>query len=246
MTAKLILIGACALLLSCRPAPHPPAPPALRTAAPQRQHAEPAAAPAARIHRLAGEILRNLTETAYQHKTQVDENRGVYRFDCSGLVAYVLKKAAAGHYSQIPHANPYRPYAKDFYDFFASLPPGGRPAGQWCRIDALEDAGPGDILAYKYTPDVRRRRKNTGHVMIITAAPRLQPNGEYRVDVIDAASTPHGNDTRAGCRQNCGVGRGQLWLGVDAAGRPTFYRWHDPEGIRHRRNIEGIAIGRAL
>jgi hypothetical protein len=113
-------------------------------------------------------ILGNITITKYQHTTEVDEGKGIYKVDCSGLVDYVLKRVAIKNYQKIPYTNPYRPYAEDFYHYFVSLSIADRASsGNWCQIGKLADAEQGDILVYEYTQAVKDKKGTTGHGMIV-------------------------------------------------------------------------------
>jgi cell wall-associated NlpC family hydrolase len=169
----------------------------------------------------------------------------VYKTDCSGLVNYVLKKAVPVHLLQIPNSG--RPRAEDYYNFFVSLPQGlDCMPGTWCRVKALEHARKGDIIVYKFTGAKRRKKGATGHVMIVLSEPRKIGHGDYVMIVADSANSPHGDDSRKGCRKKCGVGRGKMWFGVDKNGRPTSYRWNDAQGTPQQSGIRGIVIGRAL
>jgi hypothetical protein len=203
-------------------------------------------APSHRICEHARGILGDIKATSYQHQTQVSAKDGIYRVDCSGLVDYILEQVAPTHYRQIPYQRHGRPLARDFYAFFTSLPTHDRAEiGGWCRVEKLAQARRGDILAYKYTPQVRQIKGTTGHVLIIFSRPQKLQNGEYVVLVVDSARSAHGDDTRRE-GQMMGVGRGKMWFGTDTDDRPVYYRWSGPAAPRNESNIEGIAIARAL
>ena len=119
----------------------------------------------------------------------------------------------------------------------------------WQQIAIAIDARPGDIVAWKNPAHKTGEHTNTGHVMVIDEPPieepsaGLLPDGEkaFRVRVIDSTSSPHADDSRAA--NQSGVGRGTIWLIVDAAGKPIGYRWKNPRGTLHE---VPIAIGRAV
>ncbi len=195
-----------------------------------------------RINDEAERIINNVSVTSYQHTTEVDEDKGIYKVDCSGLADYVLKRVALENYQQIPHDGEPRPYAEHFYQFFKSLDyADSAPSGGWCQIRNLANAGPGDIIVYEYTEAYKKEKGTTGHVMIIQSKPVQQSNGEYIVWVIDSANSGHGSDTRTGS----GVGKGKMWFGVDSNGCPVFYRWSRSDGEKHYEGLLGITIGRA-
>src|SRR5690606_18379949 len=56
--------------------------------------AEPATAAAARVVALLARIEAAQRESRYQHRTEVRERLGRYFWDCSGLVSWVLHRAA--------------------------------------------------------------------------------------------------------------------------------------------------------
>lgn len=195
-----------------------------------------------RINEEAMRIVNNIQITTYQHPTEVDEDKGIYKVDCSGLVDYVLKRVAEENYQKISYSNDFRPYAEDFYHYFTTLPVGESASpGDWCQIETLVKAQAGDIIVYEYDQATKDRKGTTGHVMIITSTPVKEKNGEYMVWVIDSANSGHGSDTRT----SSGVGKGKMWFGVDHIGHPIYYRWSKPNGDRHSSGLLGITIGRA-
>src|SRR5262245_52845770 len=52
----------------------------------------PANAAARSVHDEAVRILESIRTTKYQHKTDIDEEKGSYLCDCSGFVSYVLNR----------------------------------------------------------------------------------------------------------------------------------------------------------
>ena len=55
----------------------------------------PANAASAQVYDEAMRILNGLKKTEYKHKTDIDEEKGVYLCDCSGFVGYVLNQTVA-------------------------------------------------------------------------------------------------------------------------------------------------------
>src|SRR5689334_14582733 len=63
-----------------------PLPPAPSFAAP----GDPATSAAASVLERIERVRTSLVETAYEHSTTVRESDGVYRWDCSGMAAWIL------------------------------------------------------------------------------------------------------------------------------------------------------------
>lgn len=186
-------------------------------------------------------ILKNARVTSYQHKTKVDEEKGEYHLDCSGLVCYALKRVAPEHLKAIPKEKGHaRQLAEDFQTFFETAPTDPAKAKHWLRIERLADAKPGDVVAWRRDPPPPPG-ESTGHVVILVETPVKEADGQFRVVLIDSTSGRHADDTR-GENEN-GVGRGTMWIAVDEQGRPTGYRSSRRDG---KLNIKPIAIGRAV
>lgn len=193
-----------------------PLPPAPRFAAPP-----PAASPAAeRVIGLLSEIRGSLTETVYQHTTDVDADAGVYRWDCSGMAAWILRRTARGAMRAITRE---RPVARDFVRAIEGAPI-GRSRGGWQRLGHIEEARPGDLFAWRRPRGFPSR--NTGHVGFVMNTPHAVPgmSGAYAVQVADATSLAHQDDTRVGDPDG-GFGVGTLVFLTDGAGHGTHYGW---------------------
>lgn len=195
--------------------------------------------PSTILMREMGRIAANLKHTKYSHPTRVDEEKGSYELDCSGLACYMLKRVLPDHYRNItiPKGQG-RATAMNFHDYFAKAPTDPRGRDGWRRIERMLDARPGDILVWRANPP---KPGATGHVVIIVGRPFLMPDGQIGVLIVDSTSSRHGNDTRR--PGQTGIGRGVMWFAVDARGRPIGYRWSHPKGTLQRRSI---AIGRAV
>lgn len=168
----------------------------------------------------ARQILAQAKNSRYSHRTHVEETSGVYHFDCSGLVVYLLKKDAPRALSQVPKGGHKRPLALQFYETFSSV--GTSPTlTAWERVGRLRDARPGDILAWRRDKIIPG--ENTGHVVIIEKRPVEQERGLFRVEVVDSTGTAHFQDSRA--KGQTGIGRGTMWFVADKAGAPVGYRW---------------------
>jgi hypothetical protein len=198
----------------------------------------PANAATQRIHDETRRILANLQDTMYRHTTEIDEAKGIFRCDCSGLGIYILNRTVATEDRQGPLGDgKLRPRAMHFYEAFAQADAAPRGNGRWQRIERLVDARPGDIVAW-------RRDKilpgNSGHVVMVDEAPVVEEDGLVRVVMIDSTTRHLVNDTRR--KGESGVGRGTMWFRVDDEGRPVAYvrgpRTAEPVAVR-------ISIGRA-
>lgn len=193
------------------------------------------------FHAEARRILGEMRESEYSHKTFVDEKEGIFKLDCSGFVDLVLKKVSPRHLAEIEthRAKGKRQLAEDYVAAFELAPTAA--TGRWQRITRVVDARPGDILCWKNLMHKEGDHANTGHVMIIDEAPVQESDPTlYRIRIIDSTATPHGSDTRK--EGASGLGRGTLWLSVDAAGKPIGYHWRSLAGKLHETVI---AIGRA-
>ncbi|NLE47176.1 MAG: hypothetical protein GX614_02115 [Sandaracinaceae bacterium] len=199
---------------------------------------QPATRAAERILRRLDAIEERLVATRYQHRTYVDERRGIYYFDCSGLVGWVLEKEAplARLHSYAP-----RPTANDFVEAIKRAPARGTRGG-WQRIDRIEDAEAGDLFAWtipKHFPE----SDLTGHTGFIVRKPRKLPGleGVYAVRIADSTTVPHQNDTRPRGGEG-GFGRGTILIKAGEARQPIGYGWF---GASFPVTVEApIGIGR--
>ncbi len=120
-----------------------------------------------------------------------------------------------------------RPRAFEYFNFFASLTPDS--SGVWRRVDKLEDAGRGDIMAWRF-PTIERG-EDTGHVVILAESPTRDPSGKFLVvRLYDSAAVAHFDDTRMPQGQpsptgTTGVGSGLINMLVDGEGRPILLVW---------------------
>ncbi|MBI2897866.1 MAG: hypothetical protein HYY06_30185 [Deltaproteobacteria bacterium] len=183
--------------------------------------AGPASPAAGRILTVLGEVARSVRVTRYQHNTVVRPRSGVFLWDCSGMAAWVVGRAAPAARAAIQSS---RPVARDFFGAIARAPV-ERPRRGWQRLERLADARPGDVFAWLRPPDWPRR--NTGHVGFILEPPSPVPGlpGAWAVRISDATSIPHQADSRTWPGDG-GFGVGTLMFMTDAGGAPTHYGWH--------------------
>jgi hypothetical protein len=192
--------------------------------------------PAQRLLAAARQMVGDFKVTRYSHKTLIDRTRGICEVDCSGFVVALLRQTSRGHLRQIATTHK-RPLAEDFYQAFA--PASGETPRGWAPIKRLPDVEPGDLIAW-----IKRDHEpgdNTGHVVMVEEKPTAESPNEFRVRVLDSTAHGHGSDSRP--EGKSGIGRGTIWLDVDAAGRPIGFRWKSRNGRLHE---VPIAIGRAV
>jgi hypothetical protein len=208
--------------------------------------AAPAQRQAPRVRETILDVLRrietNLMHSSYSHSTAVDEARGSYVFDCSGMASWVLRRGARkAHAAVLYRVQKGRPLARDFYHHIARLSPDKEAYG-WRRVFRVADAVPGDVIAW-LKPDVLRS-PNTGHVAFLVEAPRPLdevPNA-FLVRIADASRYRHQDDTREESGRT-GYGVGTILVLADPdSGAPTAYGWFG----RYSRYIlpARMAIGR--
>jgi hypothetical protein len=169
-------------------------------------------------------IAQTLKSTAYSHVTRVNESEGSYVFDCSGFVAWVLRRAAMGaHLSVVSRSKDRRPLARDYYwEIARTRPSAGRG---WARVERVMDARPGDVVAWLKPPQVRS--PHTGHVAFIVEAPEPSRviEGGYLVRVADASRYYHQDDEREELGRS-GFGVGTILIVADPVSQaPTAYGW---------------------
>jgi hypothetical protein len=184
-----------------------------------------AAAPtpaAARVLEVLARVRARQRVHAYEHVTRVRERDGVYLWDCSGMVAWVLARAAPRALASLGAG---RPLARDIHRAIARAPAHARGRGGWQRVPHLEDVRPGDVFAWLRPPDWPPR--NTGHSGFVLAPPEPIPgwSGAYALRIGDATSVAHQDDTRAGDPDG-GYGEGTIVFLTDGAGRGVAYAWH--------------------
>ncbi|WP_146394879.1 PASTA domain-containing protein [Planctomycetes bacterium CA13] len=175
----------------------------------------------------------------YQHKTDIDETTGRFKCDCSGLMGYALRREFPEHYLALrgdlaPWKS--RPLAATFYETFDRA--GEKGDGLWMKIRRMKDAVPGDLIAWR-KPNLERGR-STGHVCMILSV-KIEPDGRFRVRVLDSTDKSRVNDTRTDGRT--GLGSGEMWFEADHEGRPIAYTPRETSG---RINSNPILIGRLL
>jgi hypothetical protein len=197
----------------------------------------PAAPAGRRVLDVVESVRAKLRETRYQHATDVDEQAGLYAWDCSGMAAWILRRAAPRALAAVTSE---RPVARDFYQVISRAGPAPFRA-VWHRLSGVSEIRPGDVFAWVRPP--KWPSHNTGHVgfVLSRAEPVAVVAHAYAVRVVDATSLPHQDDTRSADGVG-GFGEGTLLFLTDGDGRPTAYGWY---GTESRAVIETrIVLGR--
>ena len=190
--------------------------------APSWDEAPPAAPTRAarRVMSVIDQIRGSLRESTYQARTTVHAKAGVYHWDCSGMAAWILRRAAPLALRTLDRS---RPVARDFAAAIERAPVKRSRRG-WQRIANIANVLPGDVFAW------RRPRgfpsKNSGHVGFVLDRPLPVPGipGAWAVRIADSTSSYHQDDSRRS-DEDGGFGIGTLVFLTDRDGRATSYGW---------------------
>lgn len=195
----------------------------------------PASDAAARVMDVLTDVEARMRTTRYQHRTRVREARGEYAWDCSGMAAWVLRRAAPESRRSLGHG---RPVARRFHRVIARAPTDRARRG-WRRLAHVREARPGDLFAWERPPDFPSR--NTGHVGFVVNAPARLADDRWAVRILDSTSLPHQDDTREPDGAG-GAGRGTMVFLTDGRGRAVAYAWRGTRSLVHVH--APIAFGR--
>jgi hypothetical protein len=165
-------------------------------------------------------MFRNMKTTEYVHPPyMVDDNAGVYKFDCLGFVDHVLITADPAGYREIGKgANPsIESYAVYFNELDARTP----DSMGWTKVIHPVDLEPGDVCLW-----LKPVTLDTGHMWIIAGTPSVNPKrtDEVLVRIFDSSSA-HSNDSRTASEYKTGLGSGILGMMVDGKGNPIGLYW---------------------
>jgi hypothetical protein len=233
--SKLLLVAALVLATATAPAAAETAPdpgyvtlPPYQGPAPVVEAAPASAAPTVAGRRLLARLdavaarLAAAGSTAYQAATVVDERRGSYRWDCSGMMNWLLQRSAPAARRRLGSS---RPVARDYVRVIAAAPmaPARGRAG-WQQLRRVDELQPGDVFAFLRAPI--SLSKVSGHVGVVVSAPVAVPGwpGVYAVRIVDSTRARHDDDSRAGDGIG-GFGYGTITFGTDDAGAPIGYGW---------------------
>jgi len=186
-------------------------------------------------------ILSNIEVTKYVHSADsiMDENKGIYNYDCSGFICeFALKKCLPNHYQDLYdtfqefHPADTRPRAWSFYDYFRDILGANYDADDietctvqneyWKVFTSIDSVQKGDLLISRYHDDWRTwyhaengSWPSTGHVMTVWSSPLKVDGSDYEYDlkIMDSTSSPHGRDSRAYSSSSAdGSGIGYGWM----------------------------------
>lgn len=176
---------------------------------------------AAVVAALSG-IEHGLTSTKYQHRISVDTRKGIYRWDCSIMAAWILDRTAPAARRAIGVD---KPLARDFHRAIARAR-ADRPDRGWQRLTDVAAVAPGDVFAW-LKPAMFKERANTGHVGFVVGKPVRHPRfpGIWLVRIADATTELHGDDSRPPGGEG-GFGTATIAFLVDATGAPRAYGWY--------------------
>lgn len=198
---------------------------------------EPATPAARRVLDALAHIRATEREGRYTHVTRVNERAGIYLWDCSAMVGWVLGRART---SSMGASSRGRFVARELAQRIAraSTAPRGRALQ---RIERVADGRAGDMFAWQRPRGFPSR--NTGHSGFLLARPEPIPAipGAYALRIGDATSIAHQDDTRADDADG-GYGEGTIVLLTDAEGRATHYGWHGTPSVGFVRTP--VVLGR--
>ena len=167
-------------------------------------------------------MVSGMKETAYQGATEINEDTGSLKCDCSGLMGHVLRQHFPEAYLSVrgmEGQDRRRPLAVTYYETFAAAGE-GKGNGRWMEVKNIMEVQPGDLLGWR--KDTIEQGQSTGHVGMVASAPIVEKDGRVRLRILDSTRGPHSNDTRT--EATLGVGSGDMFFTVDRSGKATgFY-----------------------
>ncbi|MCG8421481.1 MAG: hypothetical protein MJE77_26480 [Proteobacteria bacterium] len=195
----------------------PPSPRAEELLSPELT-ASPAAA---KLVELIIDVRDNLVATSYKHKTRVQQRKGYYAWDCSGMAEWMLERSAPRALRSLGKK---RPRAIHFYRAISRAPKTKSPRG-WQQLAHVSDARAGDLFAFPRSPLSTSRV--TGHVGFFIEKPWPVPGVEraWAARIVDSTKTPHQDDTRSADGDG-GFGFGTMMFVNDESGKTIAYGWY--------------------
>jgi hypothetical protein len=190
----------------------------------------PATDAAARVVALLDRVRAEQTETAYQHRTEVRESLGRYRWDCSGMVSWIIHRSARVAARGIGGD---RTTARGIFRLIDRAPTDRERRG-WQELAHIEDARPGDVFAW-LTP-AGDPSPHTGHTGFVLERPRRVEGirDAYAIRIADSIVGPHQEDNRVG-DEDGGLGAGIMVFLTDGEGHATHYGWHGTRTAAYTR-----------
>ncbi|NVB38700.1 hypothetical protein G6O69_12735 [Pseudenhygromyxa sp. WMMC2535] len=241
--SALATAGEGALTLALAKPTRPPPEPFVYTAEPHYEAAhfvtgEPGSKRAAKLFELAQTIAREGSDLRYSHRTKIRRGEGVYHFDCSGMLNWMLARVSKQALATLDRE---RPVAATYAKTMARAPGHKRRDG-WREVERIEDLRPGDIFAWR-RPTSWPKGGNTGHAGIVAALPEPVDfiAGAYLVRIYDSTRYAHQDDARAESGAT-GFGSGTILFMADDQGEPIGYAWYGSQSSGWYRTE--VAFGR--
>lgn len=201
------------------------------------------------LHAEAVRELAAIKHTEYAHEITIDEDKGVFDYDCSGFVDYALSNTAPDALETLRAVRgSKRPQARTYVELLSAIAPHAT-RDRWTPVSRVAELLPGDVVAW----DAIDKRQdylgnvNSGHVVIVDASPTQRGHSvenidEWVVPIIDS-SGGHGGDDKRHVPGITGLGRGTIVL-VTENDAVVGYRWS--ESSRSKLTRTRIALGRIL
>jgi hypothetical protein len=114
-----------------------------------------------------------------------------------------------------------------------------RPVQGWELVRELSKTRRGDIIAWELQASTQEPG-DTGHVVIVAAAPIPEGPNLYAVEVYDSSGIHHDKDSRP--EHTSGVGAGVIRFQLNEAGEPIAFQFNSHAHF----HTEPIAIGRLV
>ena len=197
------------------------------------------------------EVWRNMKRTKYVHNSGkvIDETNGIYMFDCSGFAGeIIINKSLTDHYLDLMNNRrkvldidstlytPSRPLASNMYDYFRKdiLKNNTTSTNDYWKVFmSIDSLKRGDLIVARFDDQWRIEAQdgNTGHVMIAWEINSVNNHNDVVLQILDATSSPHSNDTRycdfPVAEKNSGIGFGSMIFKISTNGhrRPYAFKW---------------------
>ncbi|MFO7564087.1 MAG: hypothetical protein R6X02_15685 [Enhygromyxa sp.] len=182
---------------------------------------EPATRASKKLLALIESIDATRTDTLYSHRTKVRRKSGVFHFDCSGMINWMLARVGPKALATIDRE---RPVAASYVRIIEKAPT-SRARGGWQQVALIHDVEPGDVFAWRRPKDWPKGG-NSGHVGVVLARPAAVAHldNAFVVRIADSTRWRHQDDTRSG--DETGFGMGTILFVTDDDGRPIGYGWY--------------------
>lgn len=164
------------------------------------------------------EVRASLRTGSYSHRTRVDVRQGIYHWDCSSMMTWLLRRTAPSLVRQISRP---RPVARDYARLITRATPRSRSLTQ---VHSIEDVEPGDLFAWERPRGFPS--SNTGHAGVVVSHPiMIQTRPRVALlRIVDATSFGHQDDSRPEGSPG-GIGEGVMAFLIDERGAATAYGW---------------------